>query len=93
MSYCRFGPDSDVYVFQHVGGGWECCGCLFGDSLRAETREEMLSHLEDHIKTGHTVPEHAIARLKAEIENRPYETDVEKGLRLLWEEKGLNEET
>ena len=26
MSYCRF-SEGDVYLYPHVGGGFECCGC------------------------------------------------------------------
>lgn len=28
MSYARFGPGSDVYVFMHAGGFLDCCGCI-----------------------------------------------------------------
>ena len=27
MSYCRFSDGSDVYMFHHVAGYVECCGC------------------------------------------------------------------
>lgn len=27
MSYCRFGDDSDLYIYGHVGGWFECCAC------------------------------------------------------------------
>jgi len=104
MSYARFGEYSDVYVFAHVGGGFECCGCriskpvksvftcgykdhpLFGDvepcehcngdgcehcmmpgNTRLNTRSEMISHLKEHKKAGHKVPNYTINRLKEEI--------------------------
>ena len=31
MSYCRFGDDSDVYVYAHVSGGFECCACSLAE--------------------------------------------------------------
>lgn len=34
MSYARFSPESDVYVFPHVGGGFECCACKMGDLVK-----------------------------------------------------------
>lgn len=27
MAYCRFGEDSDVYMFHDVNGYMNCCGC------------------------------------------------------------------
>lgn len=27
MAYCRFGEDSDVYIYEHVDGNFECCAC------------------------------------------------------------------
>lgn len=73
MSYARFGcdGDSDVYVYQDVGGGWTCCWCKLGpprSNVNVETRSEMLEHLLDHRAAGQSVPEHAIERLRAEIE-------------------------
>jgi hypothetical protein len=35
MSYVRFGPESNVYVFPHVGGGFECCGCSMGPLVKS----------------------------------------------------------
>lgn len=60
MSFSRF-SDSDVYVFEHVGGGIECCGCWltagekYGWSYNAKTPREMLKHLERHEDAGHDV--------------------------------------
>lgn len=74
MSYCRF-SDGDVYMFEHVSGGIECCGCLlqkgpedlFGAILNFATRSQALAHLEEHRRAGHDVPEYAIARLREEL--------------------------
>ena len=74
MSYVRFGKDSDVYVYHHYQGFLECCGCILdpegeGWSFPSfKTRSEMITHLEEHKKAGHDVPEYAIDRLKEEIE-------------------------
>jgi len=67
MSYCRFGEDSDVYVFEHVDGGWMCCGCwLDGRSTTTKTRGGMLAHLRKHRLAGHQVPKDAVSRLREE---------------------------
>ena len=62
MSYCRWGADSSVYVYEHVNGGWECCDCC-----RVPTREAMLEHLLQHQRDGDMVPEYAIDSLREEI--------------------------
>ena len=69
MSLARFGWDgSDVYVFYDVGGFINCCGCLLRDtSFHADTEQEMLSHLREHQKAGHHVPEDAIEELTAAL--------------------------
>jgi len=35
MSYCRFGEDSDVYIYAHVGGGFECCACGLAERVKS----------------------------------------------------------
>lgn len=35
MSYCRFGEDSDVYIYAHVGGGFECCACSLAERQKS----------------------------------------------------------
>ena len=68
MSYARFGPDSDVYVFLNVHGFFECCGCI----LREETgysftsTADLIKHLERHKAEGHKVPDEAILGLQDE---------------------------
>ncbi len=81
MSYCRWGADSDVYVYATAYPDRDnhgrtryvliCCGCklLDGDTA-AERRSEaaMISHLEQHRAAGHKVPAYAIERLLKEME-------------------------
>jgi hypothetical protein len=58
MSFERFST-SDIYMFEHVGGFIECCGCWFGEWDQVEpfpqfkTPREALSHLDTHEKAGH----------------------------------------
>jgi hypothetical protein len=32
VSYCRF-SDGDVYLYAHVGGGFECCACRLAEKV------------------------------------------------------------
>jgi hypothetical protein len=70
MSYCRFGQDdSDIYLFDHVAGYFECCGCSLGKdgmSTQMSTIPEVLRHLNKHIEKGDLVPEYAFDRLVEE---------------------------
>jgi hypothetical protein len=59
MSFERF-LSSDVYVFEHAGGGIECCACNLNSSEKEDswyfnvpTPREMLSHLQEHEAVGH----------------------------------------
>lgn len=71
MSYCRKnGEDSDVYLFLHVGGWLECCGCNLDPEhphYIAFSRIEMIKHLGEHRKQGDKVPERAFDRLRREL--------------------------
>lgn len=64
MAYCRFGGDSDVYVYEAVYGGWttHVDDMTFNDETRKECRER-LEHLRE---VGYTVPQRAIDRLLRE---------------------------
>lgn len=70
MSYCRFGPDSDLYVYPDVGGYFCCCACPFLDDLGSErlyTIEGLIEHLRLHEEAGHRAPYDRIReRLDAE---------------------------
>lgn len=62
MSYARFGPDSDIYVYLHVDGYLHCCACLLPDDSRdsftCNTTDDMITHLRDHATAGHRIPDH-----------------------------------
>lgn len=69
MSYCRFGDESDVYMYPANTNEIWCCACQL-EPERLLTQEEALEHLEEHRGVGHQVPQHAIERLKREIAER-----------------------
>lgn len=61
MSYARFGYNSDVYVFMHVGNWLECCMCILSheensESFSANDTQTMIDHLKKHEVNGHCVP-------------------------------------
>lgn len=68
MSYCRKGPESDVYIYDGADG-IVCCHCLLGpdfvttDDDVTRAANQMLEHVEAHKKAGHKVPAGAIDRL------------------------------
>lgn len=75
MSYARFGWDgSDVYIYEHVGGFIECCGCSITEPdghedfgfFHAQTAREILTHIDKHIAQGDHVPDDCISRIKKE---------------------------
>ena len=69
MSYIRFGWEgSQVYIYEHVNGYIECCGCFLGEKGEEEGRyfrrsqnfstgAEAAKHIIDHLEAGHVVPE------------------------------------
>ncbi len=70
MSYCRFGPDSDVYVYADVGGGWTthlvCNGRGFvthNDSTLEELRDRLIALREK----GLTIPDYTFRMIDEEI--------------------------
>lgn len=72
MSYARFGPASDVYVFLNCGGYLDCCACSLGgvddDDPRFDTTAEMIEHLRAHQAAGYDVPADAFERLERDRE-------------------------
>ena len=64
MGFSRF-SEADVYVFEHVGGFIQCCGCSLSEGelglddtfgmYDAKTPREMLDHLAKHEEAGHDV--------------------------------------
>lgn len=62
MSYARFGADSDVYLFAHVAGFVQCCGCSLRPSAddpaaNLHTSGAVVEHLRAHVAAGHRVDE------------------------------------
>jgi hypothetical protein len=84
MSYCRFG-EADAYIFEHVGGFWQCCACALlaesgGEEFASadfDTREEMLAHIDKHREAGHYIPDHVDQRLRDEMESERHGNDTE----------------
>lgn len=88
MSFERFST-SDVYIYEHVSGFIECCGCLLsGDWFKGDvtfpqlkTPREALVHLDKHEAAGHDIGS-ARARIEKEypdldIEIQPYVSSPE----------------
>jgi len=65
VSYVRWGPTSDVYVFDVTDGGTACCACDLneGMTLMVDTHAEMIHHLRRHLAAGQKVPEDVIPAL------------------------------
>lgn len=61
MSYARF-SDGDVYVFPHVDGYVQCCGCILGDKWDFHSPDEVVAHMHEHAEAGHLVHEHLLDR-------------------------------
>ena len=69
MAYARYSRDSDVYVYEDVGGGFTChCAPKGEPAFNCARPEEMVAHLREHRRRGDRVPEEAIAELLAEAE-------------------------
>ena len=69
MSYCRFGPASDVYLYP-AHNGIVCCACRLndGESIHGMNRVDALEHLAAHELHGDSVPKHATERLRREVQ-------------------------
>lgn len=59
MSYCRWGADSELYVYMSVNGSLCCTGCPLNgyDSYYADNTPEFLTHLKEHREAGHVFPD------------------------------------
>ena len=91
MSFERF-SSSDVYIFEHVGGFIQCCGCWldggnFGltieeneDSwfVNLKTPREALAHLDRHEAAGHDI---GGARRRIEKEYEDLDAPIEPYVR------------
>lgn len=95
MSFERFST-SDIYMFEHVGGFIECCGCWFSDwgiSIEEKveyfpqfrTPREALAHLDTHENAGHDIggARHRIIKEypDLDIEIQPYQRTPEEEAR------------
>lgn len=79
MSYCRWGPESDVYIYATVDNGpIVCCGCRFqpvnehdnypwNDNYETTDPFEMIGHAIDHEFSGDKVPAKVFHRLWREF--------------------------
>lgn len=55
MSYARWGENSSVYVYAHVGGFIDCCACAQLHSIT-----ETVEHMQWHVDKGDKVPTHLL---------------------------------
>lgn len=79
MSYCRWGADSDLYIYES-GGGFVCCSCALDvRSVTVDSEKAMADHVRLHVAADHRVPEHLIEDLEREPITDPDE------LQALWE--------
>lgn len=101
MSFERFGS-SDIYIYQHVGGFIECCGCsleaplgltieedgpLFGFA-KLNTPREALAHLDAHEAAGDDI---GGARRRIEKEYEDLDAPIKPFVRSEEEEKRQRE--
>lgn len=70
MSYCRWGEDSEVYVFESAYGGFSVnCGIGEGAGNHFDTRKETLEHLLLLRDNGIKVPQYCLDQLLLEIKS------------------------
>lgn len=75
MSFAKFSPDSDVYVFggDDVDGNevYVCYACKFkddpaeGESYKTPSKKAILAHLHAHRAAGHKVQDSAFDEIRA----------------------------
>lgn len=82
MAYVRWsGPDgphpyvSQLYIYESIHGGFECCGCTLGEPKLAkmwncDTAELMAAHVGEHIAAGYQVPDFVIPTLLGQQERK-----------------------
>lgn len=86
MSFERFST-SDIYMYEHVGGFIECCGCSLSEPLnlsieedgvfgfaRLSTPREALAHLDEHEAAGDDI---GSARVRIEKEYPDLDITIE----------------
>lgn len=85
MSFARF-SSSDIYMFEHVGGFIQCCGCSLADPRDGEifgfadlkTPREALAHLDLHEEAGDDIGG-ARRRIEKEYPNLDVEIEPYRG--------------
>lgn len=95
MSFERFGS-SDIYIYEHVGGFIECCGCVLADVEENEffgfthlkTPREALAHLDAHEAAGDDI---GGARRRIEKEYEDLDAPIEPFVRSEEDEKRQRE--
>jgi hypothetical protein len=65
MAYCRWGDDSDVYVYEHIDGIYICHAGLSGTFYEL-TPGKCAKKLEELRSKGLKVPQYAIDELRYE---------------------------
>ena len=75
MSYSRF-LNNDIYIYAHVQGYIECCGCWLNDkpaeelyfnpSIAIYNDDQLREHLAQHAKAGHSMPENLLQDILAD---------------------------
>lgn len=81
MAYCRFGDDSDAYMY-YDGKRFCCCTCRLNmnkdigwfDNVYETRPREMLIHLTNHITLGGKIPERTLDRLREDIKRMKRES-------------------
>ena len=68
MSYCRFGIDSDVYMYASIYGGFQINVKDKFKSNNCDSRKEALEILTNLTYEGYKIPQSVFDRLKKEIE-------------------------
>lgn len=76
MSYCKFGPDSDVYLYSstHYPDNTPCWALMIDSALEPETlfsRQAALDRLLALRNEGRRVPDAALERLQGEMPKYP----------------------
>ena len=67
MAYCRFGPDSDVYMYKDISNRWFQIYVGRNRHEEKQTAVGALVALQGLESEGFKVPEHAYNRLRREI--------------------------
>lgn len=80
VSYCRWGAESDVYVFSD-GERW-VCHLLNDEPMDFTSRQAALNYLLEAREHGYQIPELALNRLRREIATNEQRSPI-KGERLL----------